>query len=119
MKKILIIAAAILGLTLTLASCDSPKQPIHEDFAREKLEVTIVVHENEREVTEAYRAWSKANPGQYDKNPKATRQGWAKWNNVDNQCEIHVVKPRHANDSNTMETWGHELVHCSYGSFHK
>lgn len=34
-------------------------------------------------------------------------------------CTIYVVDPKGLNDSNRFETWGHELVHCVYGSFHK
>lgn len=34
------------------------------------------------------------------------------------RCDIYVVKPKRAREHNIMETWGHELVHCVYGSFH-
>jgi hypothetical protein len=35
------------------------------------------------------------------------------------RCDIYVVKPSSPRDYDVMETWGHELVHCVYGSFHK
>ena len=36
-----------------------------------------------------------------------------------NRCEIYVVEPSGVKDYSAMETWGHELAHCIYGSFHK
>lgn len=35
------------------------------------------------------------------------------------RCEIYVVEPKSVRDTDVMETWGHELAHCIYGSFHK
>lgn len=35
------------------------------------------------------------------------------------RCDIHVVKPHSKFDYNQQETWGHELMHCIYGSYHK
>jgi hypothetical protein len=34
------------------------------------------------------------------------------------RCDIYVVEPRNSRDYSTLETWGHELAHCIYGSFH-
>ena len=36
-----------------------------------------------------------------------------------NRCEIYVVEPSGVKDVDVLETWGHELAHCIYGSFHK
>ena len=36
-----------------------------------------------------------------------------------NRCEIYVVEPKSVKDEDVMGTWGHELAHCIYGSFHK
>lgn len=33
------------------------------------------------------------------------------------RCEIHVVTPRIKDGTHVM-TWGHELAHCVYGSYH-
>ena len=33
-------------------------------------------------------------------------------------CDIYVVKPKGVNDNNKLETWGHELAHCVYGTYH-
>lgn len=35
-----------------------------------------------------------------------------------NRCDIYVVEPSNSRDYSTLETWGHELAHCIYGSFH-
>ena len=35
------------------------------------------------------------------------------------RCEIYVVEPNSVKDVDVLETWGHELAHCIYGSFHK
>ncbi len=50
--------------------------------------------------------------------------GLAQWRiskdgSVFKRCDIYVVKPNNPRDYDTMETWGHELVHCVYGSYHK
>lgn len=34
------------------------------------------------------------------------------------RCTVYVVRPDHADDEVEMVTWGHELVHCIYGTFH-
>jgi hypothetical protein len=34
------------------------------------------------------------------------------------RCEIHVVTPRGVEDD-YMTTWGHELAHCVFGTYHK
>lgn len=51
--------------------------------------------------------------------------GLARWTILKNDpstvtdCTIYVVRPKGLDDSNRFETWGHELVHCVYGSFHE
>lgn len=51
--------------------------------------------------------------------------GLAQWAHPKNdltkvkRCEIYVVEPKSVKDTDVMETWGHELAHCIYGSFHK
>ena len=34
------------------------------------------------------------------------------------RCNVYVVQPNSQTDHATMETWGHELMHCVYGSYH-
>lgn len=33
-------------------------------------------------------------------------------------CHIYVLKPRHIEDQRIMD-WGHELLHCTDGAYHK
>ncbi len=50
-------------------------------------------------------------------------KGLARWffksNNPDqmHRCEIHVVTPQRKDGPHVM-TWGHELAHCIYGTYH-
>lgn len=34
-------------------------------------------------------------------------------------CEIHVLEPKLVQSIRPAETWGHELMHCTYGNYHK
>lgn len=36
-----------------------------------------------------------------------------------NICEIHVLEPKLVRSIRPSETWGHELMHCTYGNYHK
>ena len=54
----------------------------------------------------------------------ATVDGLAQWRLKKNEdipyrCDIFVVRPKRSNDYELQETWGHELMHCVYGSYHK
>ena len=44
-------------------------------------------------------------------------RGLAVWNKSGGRCHIYVVRPKKVNDKE-FETWGHELAHCVYGTFH-
>ena len=33
-------------------------------------------------------------------------------------CNIHVTRPRDEKNESEFITWGHELAHCIYGTFH-
>lgn len=67
------------------------------------LEITVHVFDNQyalKKATEKY---------------KTTKQvGFTVWTLTDNTCHIYVVKGR-----KQFETWGHELAHCVYGTFHE
>ena len=44
-------------------------------------------------------------------------QGCAQWKDPNN-CVIYTKAPRNAEDRRTMETLGHEMLHCFAGHFH-
>ena len=50
-------------------------------------------------------------------------EGFAAWriDTMDNvrRCDIYVEEPQSKRDLYQMEIWGHELMHCVYGSFHE
>ena len=50
--------------------------------------------------------------------------GLARWaitpgNKKPRRCDVFVIEPSHEADHARQEDWGHELMHCVYGSFHK
>jgi len=119
-----IIKITILSIAfLFLWACDDQSN-LTKDFdrANKPIVLRVFVHKNEKEVTEAY----KKHLGPELKNDKyanALREGWATWSPASVQenpiCDVHVVEPRSVKDKRVIETWGHELVHCIYGKYHK
>lgn len=81
------------GALLALVGCDN-LQPKFEKTSK-KLEVTVITYKNKQEAMAAL----------------GGRRGMAVWSPNDNKCTIHFV-------AGDMETAGHELHHCLYGSFH-
>lgn len=98
---------------LLLSSCDkSEEEDIRNiDLNRENKTITIVVnvHNNINNLDlenvlgfARFNVYVKEEP----ENPKYT-------------CQIFVVRPKNTTDTRQMETWGHELMHCVYGVWHK
>lgn len=85
--------AIVLGLTVALAGC-SKKEPKFEKTTK-TIELTIVIYSSEREAVQELDG----------------RVGMAVWSPNDNKCTVHFA-------AGDMETAGHELHHCVYGSFH-
>jgi len=87
----------ILGIMLVgglfLSGCGKPK---HEDFQKTEIELKINVYDTEEQLQREV----------------GDKIGQARWSPDDNKCEIWIVKW-------DMETAGHELHHCMFGSFHK
>lgn len=100
MKKLL--------LGLILISCTG-KTPVLGDFNKEGqvLNITVKVYSNQKALLKATEKYN------------TTKQvGLAVWNNSNNDCTIHVIEANYIK-SKQDKTWGHELRHCVYGSFHK
>ncbi len=96
-----------------IASCDKPDMAEKDiDRSKQPIKITVTTYETQYELFEARKA--------HDGVIADTIVGFAFWNVTEPAwCEIHVVKPSNANDTAEMENWGHELMHCVYGSYHK
>jgi hypothetical protein len=76
---------------------------VHVFDTRAQLQKAIEDINNRGEEVDGFSAWylrSKADP-------TMTR------------CDLYVVRPSSVNDHSQMTTWGHELAHCVYGTYHK
>lgn len=106
MKKIIIV---LLGAIIALTSCIDNKTPVLEDFNREGevLNITVKVYSDQKALLKSTEAYNTT-----------TQVGLTVWSNSDNNCTIHVIKSDYIK-SKQDETWGHELRHCVYGTFHK
>ena len=110
-----------LAMMLLLVSCepspdsDSGVTKTH-DVTGEYIDIRVMTFDN-RSSMQRYLTRNKLTNDEVD--------GLAQWAHPKNdltkvkRCEIYVVEPSSVKDYNTMETWGHELVHCMYCSFHK
>ena len=83
-------------------------EPMKADLDNSGVEMRITVHtyKNRKALIEATTKY-----GTQDE------IGLAVWNNKNNKCDIYVLEVKSKN-SQQLETWGHELSHCVYGSFH-
>lgn len=116
-KKIL--AVGLLSM-LFLTSCEpSGTGGLPEDFDRsnQKLEITVIWHDNQRAVDEAY----AEEFGRARNESAINRLGFAVWadpGRTPHWCRIHAVKPTRVKNDEKMDTLGHELLHCVIGTFH-
>lgn len=111
MKRIVV--ATIL---LFLVSCDNENtlEPTHDVTGLDQT-IRVTTYSSETELNRAVRKLEEA--------PDYDVEGLAQWrmDTIGNvkRCDIHVVEPKSRTDRDQMETWGHELMHCIYGSYHK
>lgn len=109
----------ILCMMLLMVSCDpSPDSGIKKthDVTGEYIDIRVMTF-NSQSSMQRYLTKNKLTNDEVD--------GLAQWVHPKEdltkvkRCEIYVVEPSGVRDYTTMQTWGHELVHCMYGSFHK
>ena len=121
MRGTIIKGAIITGLlALCLTSCDNDGgRGLPEDFDRsgEAMHITVIWHKNQQAVDNAYvEEFGRA------RNERAiNRLGFAVWADPGRKpywCRIHAVKPTSVKNSDKMDTLGHELLHCTIGTFH-
>ncbi len=103
----------IAMMSLLIASCDKPEIAQKDiDRSGQPIKVTVTVYDNYPQLIEARK--------KHDGLIADTIEGFAFWNKTEPAwCEIHVVKPKYVVDRTQMRNWGHELMHCVYGSYHK
>ena len=111
--KILTIAV----LAFLLVSCDNPKgiNKTH-DVTDQYVDIRVVTFESRSQLNEFLELKSYSDQ---------EVEGLARWvhpkgdMSIVKRCDIYVVEPSGVRDTGTLTTWGHELAHCMYGSYHK
>lgn len=93
-------------LIVFLLSACSTGVPVRADFRKQTVEVTVL-YSTEAEV-QFFCKWKNG----------VAPLGCAKFYTDSKHCEIIVPKPEHQNDYFAFQTIGHELFHCTNGSFH-
>ena len=104
--RILVVICTLLFL---MSGCTTNTEMIHEDFVKTEVLVNVSIYKNRKElIKDIQRRFPDVQP---------RIEGLAVWflNGKTNECNIYVPKPKSMNDLNT---WGHELAHCVYGSWH-
>lgn len=105
---------------LFMVSCDSKSSSNNirrdRDNENQQFPITVYVYTTEQEMHRKFD--QKETPSSLSE-----LEGFANWyinpkTDEMTRCEIHVVRPRGASDVAQFNTWGHELGHCVYGSFH-
>lgn len=112
MKLKTYLVACISALLLTLSSCDQPTEDLREiDLNREDkiIVIRVVVHDDVEDLgaedgVVGYAAWNVYPKSEPD--------------DPNYFCKIYVVRPKSTKDKAQMKTWGHELMHCVYGTWH-
>lgn len=115
--------ALFLFLLITLVtSCgdktDGPELIKTHDYSNRELPITVMVFESNSDLNKYLRSKELTQR-------ESKVEGLALWSlNAKNRtevmdCTIYVVEPKGSQDYNELTTWGHELLHCVYGSFHK
>lgn len=116
--RILGVVAILTMMSLLFVGCDTGKN-VQPEFDRsgDFISVVVYLHDNDRQVTEAYQNWQKERGVEnIDTQP---RHGWAGWSTqAPYVCMIHSVKPKRIDDNATL-TLGHEMLHCVYGTYHE
>lgn len=111
MRK-LFLSALLIALVACSGNTESPGTPVRPTIDRtgQVQQVVVYVHPSYEDVNRALDKYAgKDMPEVY---------GWSTWcKDAACRCEIHVIKPLHLH-TRPVETWGHELMHCVYGSFH-
>lgn len=108
--------ALIILICLFMTGCDKAGEGLDKQFDRsgQPLEIAVFVYPTRKDMQRAYQ---ERMGGPLD----LSRQGWSEWSpdHPEWGCRIHVVEIPGITSNSRMSTWGHELAHCLYGSYHK
>lgn len=108
----------IVALVAVVVACGVKEESTIEgshNYEGQMFPLVVHVYDSYGELNKAI---SKINNG-----PKV--DGFTSWfivkddSKIMSDCEIHVVRPKGVKDVKVLETWGHELAHCIYGTYHK
>lgn len=114
MRKVLLAALMAILVACTPQQHSTPGEAIVPEFNRsgEIMQVQVVVHPTLKQVQHTLDTFHGT--------PQPAVYGWSAWSlkGIPHQCEIHVATPGVVDDA-MIKTWGHELAHCIYGSYHK
>lgn len=101
-------------ILILLFGCDQGGE-VNKDFDRTGASQKITVH-----VYETKSEMQKAKADAVNSRKEPALLGWSEWSPSEPEwgCHIHVVKLKGDKDTSQMKTWGHELAHCMYGSYH-
>lgn len=113
-NKILVGALILLGLV----SCDISEKSITKthDVTNQYIDIKVTTFKTRSELNKFLKE------KEYNDGPEV--EGLARWAHpkndltVVNRCDIFVVEPKSVRDTSELSTWGHELAHCIYGSYH-
>jgi len=104
-------------LALFLVSCDKPTEiKKTHDLTDQYVDIRVMTFESRSQLNKFLELKSYSDQ---------EVEGLARWAHPKsdmtkvNRCDIYVVEPSGVRDKGTLTTWGHELAHCMYGSYHK
>lgn len=111
--NIKIIGAAVL--LMLMVSCEPSQQSIDKthDITGEYVDIRVMTFSSQRQLNKFLK-----------RKDDEEVEGLAQWAHPKGdltkvkRCDIYVVEPNGSRDYGQMETWGHELMHCIYGSYH-
>ena len=99
-----------VGLVFGITGCSIQPKLIKEDFIKTNISLNVNIYENRKAM--------RLDINKRFPTVERNIEGLAIWflNDKDNTCNIFVTSPKNDFDINT---WGHELAHCVYGSWHQ
>lgn len=107
----------ILAVSLLLASCSKDSEEIKGTMNNEGSQFPITVH-----VFDTRMQMQRAID---DINTRGDEvDGFSAWylspsdDMAMTRCDLYVVRPSGVSDRSQLTTWGHELAHCVYGTYH-
>ena len=104
-----------------IVACDNVGDSTGDITSKGDMDRTGTVQSITVNVYESKRAMQQAKADRVGGPANSSLQGWSEWSPTDEGwgCTIHVAKIPSLTSNSAMSTWGHELAHCMYGTYHK